>query len=206
LVDQLTHYAQLKGFVFRRKALNPRRLKGISAFASTFGIYWYLPYMAVYTGTATPIFVACMAGLYGMNSFSDTNMVNSIKVVENGTLEINVALSPFASKTIHANIKAVKSVVSLHNDDIGEDDQEGNIIRIDTYQEAGETINTALHLQLPGDAFRDRQYIDWLLSDKQGEGDLADDFQDLMHKRYIEASSHGKIGAIDLAVAKLNSS
>jgi hypothetical protein len=27
-----------------------------------------------------------------------------------------------------------------------------------------------------------------------------------MHKKYIDASRHGKIGAIDLAVAKLNSS
>lgn len=72
-VDQLTHYAQLKGFVYRRKALSPRRLKGITAFAATWGIYSYLPYMAVYTGTTAPILAACMAGLYGMNAFSETN-------------------------------------------------------------------------------------------------------------------------------------
>jgi hypothetical protein len=177
-VELMTHYAQLKGLVYRRKALSPKRLRGITAFAATYGIYAYLPYMAVFTGSTVPIFAACMAALYGVNSFSETNYINSIRVVDNGKLEINVALSPFASKNITTDIKSVKSVVSIGHDDMGEEDQEGNLIRVDSYVDGatGTASTEAIHLALQGDAFRDKQFLDWILSDKSREGTLADDF------------------------------
>jgi hypothetical protein len=52
--------------------MNPKRLKGIGAFA-TFGyIYSYLPYLSVYVGSTVPMFAMCAAGFYGMLSFSES--------------------------------------------------------------------------------------------------------------------------------------
>jgi hypothetical protein len=86
--------------------LNPKRLKGISAFATTFGLF----------------------------SFAESQCVNSIEVVKEGEnrgkLQIKIALSPFSSKTIVADVADIHSVVSVGNDDLGKEDQEGNVISI----------------------------------------------------------------------------
>lgn len=74
----------MKGAVFRRKALSPRKLKGLGGFAASYGIYSYLPYLAVYLGSTIPIVSACAAGLYGMLAFSETEVVNTITVIEQG--------------------------------------------------------------------------------------------------------------------------
>jgi hypothetical protein len=52
--------------------LNPRRFKGLGAFASAFGIYIYAPYLAAYMGATLPVLGAVAAGLYGMLSFSES--------------------------------------------------------------------------------------------------------------------------------------
>ena len=64
--------------------LNPTRVKGLGAFAASYGIYSYLPYMAVYIGSTLPIFTAAVAGIYGMLAFSDTNTINVIDIVDSG--------------------------------------------------------------------------------------------------------------------------
>jgi len=51
--------------------LNPKRLKGATAFLTSYGIYSYLPYIAVYTGPTIPVVAACAAGLFGMLSFAE---------------------------------------------------------------------------------------------------------------------------------------
>ena len=62
----------LKGKVFRRKMLTPRRFKGIASFMTSYGIYSYLPYIAAYTGPTAPILTACIAAFYGMFSFAES--------------------------------------------------------------------------------------------------------------------------------------
>lgn len=187
VLDQCSDHAALKGLVYKRKTLNPRRVKGLGAFATTWGIYSYLPYLSVYFGSTFPILAACTAGLYGMFAFSESQIVNTIKVIEEGDhkgkLLINIGLSPFASKNIIADIKDIQSVVSLGNDDIGEDDRENNVISIQSYidETSGQNIDELAYFTLPGDAFRDKMYMDWILSDKSGEESLLGDYQDLMH-------------------------
>ena len=56
-------------------------------------------------------------------------------------------------------------------------------------------------MTLPGDAFRDRKFIDWIISDKSGQGSLADDYQDLMIRRH-EANTQGKIGGANILAAR----
>jgi hypothetical protein len=71
--DQLADNARLgKDEVFRRRALNPRRFKGLGAFATSWAMYSYAPYIAMYFGTTFPVFGAVCAGLYGMLQFSES--------------------------------------------------------------------------------------------------------------------------------------
>ena len=118
--------------------MNPKRLKGFAAFATSYGIYSYLPYLAVYTGPTIPVVGASLAVLFGMFSFAESQTINSIEVIKDagenqGKLLINIAQSPFVSSTIIADASDVQSVVSLGNDDLGEDDREGNVIAVKKY-------------------------------------------------------------------------
>jgi hypothetical protein len=57
-----------------------------------------------------------------------------IKDGENrGKLLITIAQSPFVSNFIIADVADVQSVVSVGNDDLGEDDRESNIIAVKKY-------------------------------------------------------------------------
>jgi hypothetical protein len=123
----------LRGKVYRRKLLNPRRFKGITSFIASYGIYSYLPYIAVYTGGSTiPILAACAAGFYGMLAFGESRIVNSIEVINGGAnagkLRVNVSSSILASHYIIVDIRDIHSVVSLGNNDLGDEDNENNII------------------------------------------------------------------------------
>ena len=117
-LDQMADYTALKGCVFKKRSLNPRRVKGVGAFAAAASIYSYMPYIVVYFGTTAPLLTACFAGLYGMLSFSESQIVNSIKVLDQGEhagkLQINVGTSAFASKDIYVDVRDLQSVVSLN--------------------------------------------------------------------------------------------
>ena len=112
-------------------------MKGVGAFVTFGGIYSYLPYLVAYFGSTIPIASMCFAGLYGMLSFSESQIVNSISVIESGDhvgkLLINIGVSAFASKNIIASVRDVQSVMQLENDNIGEEDGDGNIIKVDKY-------------------------------------------------------------------------
>lgn len=96
------------------------------------------------------------------------------------------------------------SVVALGNDDFGEDGTDGNVLRIIRYYDVskGQWIESERPLTLPGDAFRDRYFLDWILADKTNEGQLADDFQDLMIRKHEISTSEGKIGQFDVLAAR----
>ena len=63
--------------------------------------------------------------------------MNTIEVVKGGNhdgkLRVSIATSPFSSRNIIVDVRDVHSVASLHNDDIGEDDIDGNILSVKTY-------------------------------------------------------------------------
>lgn len=84
LEDQARDDKGLKGAIYRRKTLDPHRVKGIGALAASYGIYSYLPYLAVYVGSTVPILTACAAGIYGLLAFSDANNINVIDIVTSG--------------------------------------------------------------------------------------------------------------------------
>ena len=190
-IDQLADHARLgKDEVFRRRTLSPRRFKGLGAFASSFTLYSYAPYLAVYCGATAPVLGAVFAGLYGMLQFSESQIVNSIKIIKDATsehygkLHIEVGESVFATSEIIVDTKDVHSIVALGNDDFGEDGNDGNVLKIGRYfdKSSKQWVENERALTLPGDAFRDRRFLDWVLSDKEGESELANDFNDLMIK------------------------
>jgi len=168
--------------------LNPQKLKGIGALAASYGIYSYLPYIAVSLGSTIPVVAACAAGLYGMLAFAEQQKVNTIEVIKDGNnegrLRINVANSAFSSRYIIADVKDVHSVVSLHNDDLGEDDLEGNIISVARYtdESTGKEVTIPLTLTLSGDAFRDKAFLDWIIAEKGTDETTSDDFNDLLYR------------------------
>jgi hypothetical protein len=145
-------------------------------------MYSYAPYIAMYFGASFPIFGAVCAGLYGMLQFSESQIVNSIKIIRDqehyGKLLINVGNSAFTSSDIIVDAKDVQSVVALGNDDFGENGDDGNVLSIARFfcKEKNSWVDTPRALTLPGDAFRDRQFLDWVLADKSGESELLNDF------------------------------
>jgi len=85
---------------------------------------------------------------------------------------------------------------------MGDNGTEGNVLRITRFQENGNWVEKERALTLPGDAFRDRQYLDWILAEKSDESTLNDDFNDLMIKQHDLATKFGKIGAFDVLAAR----
>lgn len=208
-LDQVADFSRLgKDEVFKRRTLSPRRFKGLGAFFGSWAMYSYAPYIALYTGTTFPVLGAVFAGLYGMLQFSESQIVNSIKIVreaENyGKLLITVGESAFSSSEIIVDVKDIQSIVALGNDDFGEDGQDGNVLSVSRYfcKSSGKWIDSGRALTLPGDAFRDRHFLDWVLAEKSGESDLLADFQDLMLKQHDQAVQSGKIGGLDLLATR----
>lgn len=88
--------------------MNPQRMRGIGGLAVSYGLYSYLPYIAVYLGPTVPVVSAVAAGLYGVLNFGESDIVNEIRVIEegpnHGKLKISVGVSPFVSKSIIVDV------------------------------------------------------------------------------------------------------
>lgn len=108
----------------------------------------------------------------------------------------------FSTSQIIVDVKDVRSVVSLGNDDLGEKNGDGNVLSIARYISNGTLVEQERVLTLPGDAFRDSTFIDWILADKSNQGELADDFQDLLLQNHELATKGGKLGRLDVLVAR----
>jgi hypothetical protein len=173
-LDQLADHKSLKlNEVFRRRTLNPRRLKGLGAFASALGLYTYAPYLTIYLGTTMPIFGAVAAGLYGMLAFSESQIVNSIILIKDGSenhgkLLVTVGESAFTTSQIIVDVRDVQSICALGNDDLGIENQDGNVLSIKRHfcKATNSWVEQERALTLPGDAFRDRSFVEWILADK----------------------------------------
>lgn len=81
----------------------------------------------------------------------------------------------------------MQSIVQLSNDDAGEEDTEGNVVQINAHfdEKTGKFVTEPLVLSLPADSFRDRIYMDWLLSNKDEQSTTVDDYNDLMHRTFV---------------------
>lgn len=116
--------------------MNPRRIKGVGAFASAYGLYAYAPYLTIYLGTTFPMLGAVALGLYGMLAFSESKIINSISIIDDeesehhGRLIVTVGESAFRTSEIVVDVRDICSIVALGNDDLGNDNVDGNVLRI----------------------------------------------------------------------------
>ena len=119
-IDQLADHSRLgPNQVFRRRALSPRKLKGVGSFLASYGFYSYAPYLAAYMGATLPVLGAVAAGLYGMLAFSESQIINTITIIKDGSqnhgkLLINVGTSAFSSSDIIADVRDIVNV-TIHN-------------------------------------------------------------------------------------------
>ena len=65
-LENLKNHCNLGGLVFKRKAMDPYKLKGLGYFGLAAAGYSYWPYVAMYlgqTGTTLALTAACLAGM-----------------------------------------------------------------------------------------------------------------------------------------------
>jgi len=128
LEDLDTHY-NLNGLIFKKKMLDPQKLKGLGFFGVPVAVYAFYPYVVASLGqswTTSLMTAACLSGMYMLRQ--NETIVNTIEMMEDGKLKFNVSDSLVASKDIIVAVKDTHSLISLSNDDLGEDDIESNYL------------------------------------------------------------------------------
>ena len=84
-LDDLKGQSKLKGMVFKRKMMDPAKLRGLGLFGlSGFG-YAYYPYVAAHIGQTATTTALTLAALAGMNIIAQRDpIVNTISFVNDG--------------------------------------------------------------------------------------------------------------------------
>jgi len=107
-------------------------------------------------------------------------------MMEDGLLKFNVSDSLVGSKDIIVSVQDTHSLISLSNDDQGEEDIESNYLELSNYKDmsTGEVVGSGNFL-LPANAFRDHQMMDWIFSMKgDGSDSTTNEFNDLMSDKF----------------------
>ena len=93
-LDNLKNHCSLGGHIFKRKAMDPKKLTGLGYFGAAALSYLYWPYLAMYlgqTGTTLAMTSACLAGITYLGYREPTiNTIGFIREGEHqGKLEIS---------------------------------------------------------------------------------------------------------------------
>jgi len=80
-------------------------------------------------------------------------------------LQINVSQSVLSTFDIIVDVRDIVSIVALGNDNMGDANRDDNVLSINKYfcLASNKWIETPRALSLPGDAYRDRTFIDWII-------------------------------------------
>ena len=107
-IDDMSNHANLKGSIFKRKSLDPHRVKSLGYFALSGALWAYSPMLVATFGSSLSTLAIASSAVTGMWKFNETNVINNIKVCDKtetaGMLEIVVSTSPISSRTIHAHM------------------------------------------------------------------------------------------------------
>jgi len=207
-LDRIRQQANLKGAFYKRKLLNPQRLRGISSSLFAISFYLYNPYLWPYFAggvitsklfTLTPI----SAALYGVYNLSESNIVHSIERLDSGSdegkVKISISVSPFITRDIIADPKDIidggnvgKLGISALRVQKGYD--------LHTSKEFNEERVYAIDNGKDGNAWIDEEGMDWLLQKKtQGASETDELYADLIHQRAKTASTTKREGKDFLA-------
>ena len=133
-IDDMSNHANLKGSIFKRKTLDPHRVKSLGYFALSGALWTYSPFLAATFGSSFTTLAITSAAVTGMWKFNENNVINNIRVCpegqNKGMLEIVVSTSPISSRTIFAHMQNCHAIFAVSNDDQGEEDVDNNVIQI----------------------------------------------------------------------------
>lgn len=97
-IEELANHKALDGLIFKRKAMNPKRLNGLGYFAASFGIWAYFPQLALTLGNNVTGLAMAATALRGAYQTLETDVINSIGVATEGEhagkLEFTISTSP----------------------------------------------------------------------------------------------------------------
>lgn len=191
-IDRVAQQLNLKGAFYRRKLMSPQKLRGLTSGLFALSIYAYNPYLWPYFASnfilaklysATPI----AAALYSGYNFYERDIVNSISRVDSGSdkgkVKLSISVYPFVTRDIIADPKDIVSGGTAGDTGLsaikvsrGYDAH----TRADFEKERIYAIDTGSD----GNAWIDREGMDWLLQRKsEGPSETDDLYADLIHER-----------------------
>lgn len=204
-IEDLEQHASLKGKIFKRKMMDPKKVHGLGYFGLAGMTYAFFPHVALHIGYNATMLGLTGSLLMGMTNFQDKNIINTIELLQEGEhagkLKFNVSVSPIASKDYFVAVSKVQSLISLGNDDQGEDGIENNLVQlVDAIDGSSGEVTAEQYFVLPADGFKDHNMLDWVLSIKSdGDDSTVDDlFNDIVAEQFFLKSKTG--GMNQLAV------
>jgi hypothetical protein len=197
-IEDLRAHANLGDAIFKRKPLAWDRYTGLGYFGAAGLTYAYFPLVAGFLGSNLTMIGMTGATLYGMATFTETNVVNSISLIRDGEhqgkLKINVSNSLISSRNIIADANDVQAVFSHSTSDYEQNDIENNVIFISSFLDNGKPQSDG-HFILPAEAWKDFNMLDWVLRPKNPsvQDSTEDLFDDLMKQNFDLKRSTGGI-------------
>ena len=206
-LDNLVNHGQLKGSIFKAKMLSARRLKGLGSFTLAGFAYMHLTSLSLMLGPTAPMLAIVALTMNGAKSFLENGMVSRIDYITEGEfkglIRVNVATSPFVSKSVIINPKHTMSLCSVGGDDVGEEDADGNILFASEYMDesTGQPQKNGV-FTLPADSHRDRITLEWIMARKDEASETDALFNDLIQEKHMEIASTGGLSGIKALTAK----
>ena len=200
-IEDLRAHANLGDAIFKRKPLAWDRFTGLGYFGAAGLTYAYFPLVAGYLGSNLTMLGMTGTTLYGMATFSENNVVNSITLIRDGEfqgkLKINVSNSLISSRDIIADANDTQAVFSHSSSDYEQNDIENNVIYIKSFLDNGKPQKDG-HFILPAEAWKDFNMLDWVLRSKDANSQDSTEalFDDLMVQTFDKKRLTGGISQL----------
>lgn len=205
-IEDLEAHASLKGKIFKRKLMDPRKVHGLGYFGLAGVTYAFFPQVALHLGYNAAMFGLTGSLLMGMTTLQDKNIINTIELLKEGEhagkLKFNVSVSPIASKDYFVAVANVQSLISLGNDDQGEDGVENNLVQLIEPVDGSGEVTAEQFFVLPADGFKDQNMLDWVLSIKSEEDGTVDElFNEVMAEQFDKKAQTGGLNQLAIYAA-----
>lgn len=132
-IEDMYNHRNLKGNIYKRRALDSAKLHGIGYFGFLAASYLHFPLLAGILGKNLAVFSMCASAMMGMRKLDDKGLINSIEYIRDGehqgNLRINVSKGLFASSNIIVSPNNAQSLVQLDADG----GEEFNMIQLGSY-------------------------------------------------------------------------
>lgn len=83
-IDDMAAHANLKGSIFKRKTMDPKRMNSLGYFALSGALWTYSPWLVATFGSGLSTLAIASSAVTGMWNFNESNVINSITVCNSG--------------------------------------------------------------------------------------------------------------------------